>query len=184
VPRIWFIYDLALRCFGEEAVQRALELRRGQEIEYLDTHSDQEKIHIAVYLQALVYLSSQEIALFMANDKELIYPFMDEDVIRASFAVRPEKRYIRGLRVKPILKDILEQRSSSPAARLPKRGSSFNPDVHAWMDSGPLYEMVRSIERPGFLSNSDFEKLIEQPNYYFLWALLTFDIFSKRFLKR
>jgi asparagine synthetase B (glutamine-hydrolysing) len=138
-------YDLALRCFGEKAVQQALELKRGLELEYLDSHNYQEKVHVTVCLQALTHLASQEIALFMASGKELVYPFMDEDVIRVSFAVRPERRYISGSRVKHILKDILEQRSASPAARLPKRGSSFNPDVRTWMGSGPLYEMVRSI---------------------------------------
>jgi asparagine synthetase B (glutamine-hydrolysing) len=177
-------YDLPLRCFGEKAVQRVVELRREQELEYMNSHSYQESVHLVVCLHPLVYLASQETALFISRGKELVYPFMDEDVIRASFAVKPEKRYIKGRRVKPILKDILEQRSPSPAARLPKLGSSFDPDVFAWMDSGPLRELVRDIERPGFLSRSDFESLLEQPKYYFLWALLTFDVFSKRFLRR
>jgi hypothetical protein len=174
-------YDLALRCFGEKAVQWVFELRREQELEYMNSHSYRESVHLVVCLQPLVHLASQETTLFMSRGKELIYLFTDEDVIRASFAVKPEKRYIRGSRVKHILKDILEQRSSSPAARSPKLGSNFDPDVYAWMDSGPLREMVRDIERPGFVSKPDFEKLIERPNnYYFLWALLTFDLFKKR----
>jgi asparagine synthetase B (glutamine-hydrolysing) len=176
--------DFALGCFGEQAVQRVFEIRRGQELEYLDSDNYLEKVHFTLFWGGFHNVTSQCTVLFMAHDREVVYPFMDDDVVRVSFAIRPERRYIRGRRVKPILKDILEQRSSSPAARLPKLGSSFNPDVFVWMDSGPLRELVRDIERPGFLSKSDFERLLEQPRYYFLWALLTFDVFNKRFLKR
>lgn len=177
-------FDFALRCFGEEAVQKAFELRRGLEIEYLDSPNYSEKVHVTICLRALNYVASQGSTLFLTYGRQMIYPYMDEDVIRIGFAVRPEQRYVRGRRVKYILKDLLEQRSSSPAPRLPKRGSSFNPDVCAWMDSGPLRDMVRSIARPGFLSQPEFERLLERPDHYSLWALLTFDVFSKRFLHR
>jgi asparagine synthetase B (glutamine-hydrolysing) len=177
-------FDFALRCFGAETVEEVLELRRRHELEYLNSHCYQEKVHIVGLLYAALGEISQSQTLFLANGKRLVCQFMDEDAIRVSFAVRPEQRYIRGRRVKPILKDILEEKSSSSAARLPKLGSSFNPDLYAWMDSGPLHEMVMNIERPGFLTKPDFERLLERPNYYFLWALLTFDTFSKRFLKR
>jgi asparagine synthetase B (glutamine-hydrolysing) len=177
-------FDFALRCFGEKAVQQVFEIRRGEETEYLDSHNYQEKVHLVDSFLTGNHLVSQTMAFFMAHKKELAYPFFDEDGIRISFAIRPEKRFIQGFnRVKPILKDILEQRSISPAPRLPKRGSNFGPDLYVWMDSGPLHEMVRSIERPSFLKKSDFENLLERPNYYFLWALLTFDVFSKMFLR-
>jgi asparagine synthetase B (glutamine-hydrolysing) len=177
-------FDFALRCFGEEAVQKVFELRRGLETEYLDSPNYSEKVHFAVCLWALGFVVSQGSTLFLTHGKQMIYPYMDEDVIRIGLAVRPGRRYVRGRRVKYILKDLLEQRSSSPAPRLPKRGSSFNPDVCAWMDSGPLRDMVRSIDRPGFLSQPEFERLLERPDHYSLWALLTLDIFSKRFLHR
>jgi hypothetical protein len=178
-------FDFALRCFGEATVQKVFELRRGEEIEYLDSPNYQEKVHLVDGFLTGNHLVSQSSAFFMANNKDLVYPYFDEDAIRISFAVKPEHRFIEGYnRVKPILKDILEQRSSSPASRLPKMGSNFGPDLHVWMTSGPLHEMVMDIERPGFLSKVDSESLLEWRNYYFLWALLTFDVFRKRFLKR
>ena len=61
--------------------------------------------------------------------------------------------------------------------------------LHKWMRSGPLEEMVHAIERPGFLSKSDFEKLLKVPTWspldepnWFLWNLLIFDLFQKRIL--
>lgn len=177
-------FDYALRCFGEQTVKKVFELRRGHELEYLDSDNYQEKVHVVGFLDTSPDEVDQSMTFFTANGKAQVYPFMDEDAIRISFAIAPEHRYIRGLRIKPVLKDILEQRSSSPAPRLPKLGSSFNPDLHDWEDAGPLRDMVRSIDRPGFISKSDFKSLLERPNYYFLWALLTFDVFSKRILKR
>ena len=176
--------DFALRCFGEQAVQRVFEVKRAQEIEYMDSDNYMEKVHLTTAVNALLNVTPQCVTMFMAHGREVVYPYMDEDAIRVGLAVRPERRYVRGGRVKPILKDILEQKSSSPAARLPKLGSSFNPDLHDWEDAGPLRDMVHSIDRPGFISKSDFESLLERPNYYFLWALLTFDVFNKRILKR
>ena len=43
--------------------------------------------------------------------------------------------------------------------------------------------MIRDIELPGFLSRKDLDDLIQHPNW-FLWTLLTFDIFQKRILKQ
>ena len=178
-------FDFALRCFGRATVQGVFELRRGEEVEYLNSDRYQEKVHVVDGFLTGNHLVSQSSEFYMANDRELIYPFFDEDAIRVSFAVKSEQRYVRGFnRVKPVLKDILEQRSSSPASRLPKLGSSFTPDLKTWMDVGPLREMILDIERPGFLSKPDFEGLLERPDYFFLWALLTFDLFSKRFLKK
>ena len=56
-------------------------------------------------------------------------------------------------------------------------------DLLIWMQSGPLQEMVREIELPGFLSRKEFEDLVQHPDF-FLWSLLTFDIFQKRILKQ
>jgi asparagine synthetase B (glutamine-hydrolysing) len=177
-------FGLALDSFGMETVERVFELRRAQVLEYLDSSNYQEKAHFAGFIDTTMDEANEGATFFQTHGQEQVYPFLDEDAFRTSLVIRPEERYIRGFRVKPILKQLLEQRSSSPAPRLPKLGSSFNPDVHIWMDRGPLRAMVRAIERPGFLSKSDLERLIEQPNYFFLWALLTFDIFNKRILKR
>jgi hypothetical protein len=53
-----------------------------------------------------------------------------------------------------------------------------------------LRELVLDIERPGFLSKSDFEKLLKVPTWspldgpnWFLWDLLTFDIFKRRVIR-
>jgi hypothetical protein len=125
--------------------------------------------------------------LYLAHGREQIYPFMDEGIVRISFAFEPGIRYRKGQQVKPLLKQILEQHSLSSIAHKPKGPSVFNDDLYDWMRNGSMRDMVRSIERPSFLSQSDFRKLLMVPDWdpldepnWFLWNLLTFDLFQKR----
>jgi asparagine synthetase B (glutamine-hydrolysing) len=173
--------DVARRCFGDETLRNALEYRRNLEIQYLNSANYAEKVHLIELLTTVHETHVQSAQLFLVNHKRQVYPYVDDDIIRLSLAFRPEIRYIKGLRTKPFLKDILERRGLSAIARKPKGASIFTDDVSAWMRSGPLREMVRDINRPGFLSQADFERLLEEPDY-FLWNLLTFDIFQKKFL--
>jgi len=105
-------------------------------------------------------------------------------------AFDPDIRFLKGWQVKPLLKGILEQKSLLSIAKKPKGPSVFTEDLFDWMKNGPLRDMVLAIERPGFLSKSDFEKLLAVPDWclfgepnWFLWNLLTFDIFQKRVIR-
>lgn len=180
---VYFDPDIARRCFGDATVRSVLEYRRDLETQYLSSTNYTERVHVIDLLSDTYEIQVQSGQLFLANDKEQIYPFMDDDIVRISLAFRPGIRYIRGWRTKPLLKDILEQHKLSAIARKPKGGSVFTDDLYAWMRSGPLYEMVRDIDRPGFLSKAEFERLVAKPDH-FLWSLLTFDIFQKRILRQ
>jgi len=173
--------DIARRSFGDETIRQVLEYRRNLETQYLNSANYTEKVHVVALLSYFYEIQAQSSQLFLAHNKEQIYPFMDDDIVRISFAFRPEIRYIKGSRTKPLLKDILEQHGLSTIACKPKGGSVFTDDLCAWMRSGPLHEMVRDIDLPGFLSRADFEQLVKEPDY-FLWSLLTFDIFRKKIL--
>lgn len=175
--------DTARRFFGDATLRQVFEYKRSLEVQYLNSANYIEKVQVIDLLVDACEVQAQCGQLALANNHGQIYPFMDSDIIRMSFAFRPEIRYTRGLRTKPLLKDILEQRGLSTIARRPKGSTVFEDDLYAWMHSGPLHEMVRDIDLPGFLSKADFEQLIEKPAP-FLWNLLTFDIFQKRILRR
>ena len=98
-------------------------------------------------------------------------------------AFHPDVRYVAHSTYKYPFRRILAQRSSSTVGmgRERKGGSLVFADLLTWMQSGPLHEMVREIQVPGFMSRKDFEDLIQHPNW-FLWSLLKFDVFQKRFL--
>jgi asparagine synthetase B (glutamine-hydrolysing) len=175
--------DIALRCFGHDAIRQVLAYRRNWEEQYLDSANYTEKVHAIDLLGDSYEIQVQSGLLFLGYGKEQVYPFMDDDVIRISFAFQPDIRYLRGLRTKPLLTDILEQHGLSTIAHHKRKGSSvFTPDLYAWMRSGPLHEMVRAIDRPDFLSKADFDRLLDKPDH-FLWSLLTFDVFQKQVLR-
>lgn len=174
--------EFARRCFGDETLRRVFEYRRNLEKQYLDSANLIEKVHTIDLLTDSYEVQVQSAQLFQAYQKEQVYPFLDDDIIRAGFAFSPQIRYLDGLRPKPLLKDILEERDLAVIARKPKGASVYTNHVFAWMKSGPLHEMVQAIDPPAFLSRVDFEKLKQKPDY-FLWNLLTFDIFKKKVLK-
>ena len=117
--------------------------------------------------------------LYLAHGGQQIYFYLDEDVMRIALAFAPDVRFLKNRQVKPLLMGILERTPFSEITRKPKGTSVFNEDLHKWMKSGPLREMVLAIERPGFLSKTDFEKLLTVPTWspldepnWFLWNLL------------
>jgi asparagine synthetase B (glutamine-hydrolysing) len=178
--------NLVRRFLGDQTLSKALEARRNLETEYLNSKYCPEKVHIINLLTSAYESQVQHGQLFLAYQKEQICPYLDEDIIRMSFVFRPEIRYIQGSRVKPILKEILKQRGLAMIAQKPKGGSAYSPDVFEWMKSGCLRQLIQEIERPGFLSKADLEELLKRSDWwnvhYFLWNLLTFDIFQKKIL--
>ncbi|MBN1878170.1 MAG: asparagine synthase [Anaerolineae bacterium] len=176
-------FTLARRAFGDEAVQQALEDRREREAKYLDSKNSIEKVIVLGLLSDCYANQVQSSELFLSHGRELLSPFEDQDVIRLSFAFPPEVRYVKGLRHKYILKDILEHKITTPITRQPKGGSMFHKDLFRWMQSGSLRDMINDISLPGFLKRQDVEEILAQPQFpraLILWHLLAWDVFQKQ----
>lgn len=182
VAIIFEVFEMARRCFGDQALLKAFDYRLGLEAEYLNSTSVVEKTQVIDLLTTSYEPAVAISPLFFAQRKRLIPFYLDEDVVRMTLAFSPKIRLLKGLNTKPILKQILARRSLSVLAKKKKGGSVFNEDLFDWMKQGPLHEMVRAIDVPGFISRSDFDELVKHPNH-FLWHLLTFDVFQKRVLK-
>ena len=169
------------RCFGDGILIKALQYRREFVAKYLDTDHYLERIHVIDVMTDAYEVGVQRQQLFLAHQKEQLHPFFDDDTLRAGFAFHPDMRYIKGLRTKYLLKDLLEQKTDSPVARRPKGFSVFEQDLFEWMQSGPLRPLVEDIRLPGFLNRAEYNQLLNKPDY-FLWILLVFDIFQRRCL--
>lgn len=177
----------ARRCFGDQALQRAFEYRRYIEDLYLGSNDQTEQVHMIELLTDAYECGVVTNHLNLAHCCEQIYFFMDEDVMRIGLAFDPRIRFLQGRKVKPILKGTLERTPLADITRKPKGTSVFNEDLHDWMRTGPMRELVLAIERPGFLNQKDFEKLLEVPAWnpldepnWFLWNLLNYDISQKQ----
>ncbi|MDO9087621.1 MAG: asparagine synthase-related protein [Anaerolineaceae bacterium] len=173
--------NLLRRCFGEETLLKSLQYRREFSLQYIDSKYPLERMHLIDLLSDTYEIGVQRQQLFLSCKREQIHPFFDDDVLRIGFAFHPEIRYIKSFDPKYLLKDLLAQKTSFPYARKRKGFSIFEEDLFIWMKSGPLRPLVQEIEKPGFLTRPQFDRLLNQPDYT-LWTLLTFDLFKKRII--
>jgi hypothetical protein len=142
-----------------------------------------ENVHTIALLGVGYEIGSIDGQFFAANGCRIIEFYLDEEIIRSVYAFIPQVRYLKGRMTKPLLKKILAQQGYKIIASRPKLDSTFARDLYAWFRQGPLTERTRAIERPSFLSQSDFDQLLAQPNR-FLWNLLVWDIFKTQVLHR
>ena len=175
--------ELMLRSFGESVLLSVLNERINLTKQYLSGADLQENLHTIDLLTAGYEPAAIDGQYFTANGSQLIEFYLDEEVIRAAYAFIPKVRYLKGLTTKPLLKEILTQQGYKIIATRPKLSSTFNTDLYAWFRNGSLTERARAIERPGFLSQSDFEQLLSKPNR-FSWNLLLWDIFKTQVLPK
>jgi asparagine synthetase B (glutamine-hydrolysing) len=181
---------MARRSLGDKAIQSALAYRRNMERRYRNSQDFAEQVHFVALLSESYETGTFGSQFFLVSKKEQICPFLDEDIIRIALAFKPQVRYLKSKlgflshrNTKPLLKQILIQKSYASLTTKRKGASVFDTDLPEMMKSGPLRDLVLSIDRPGFLSKADFETLLDRPDW-FLWNLLTFDIFQKRVLKQ
>ena len=183
-PNTIAIYtDLGIlrRCFGDEALKRALWQRRNFVENYTGTRHYLEQVHLVDLLTDTYELGVQRQQIFLGHSKEQLHPFFDDDILRAAFAFPPDTRYIRGTEPKYLLKDLLEAKTRAAVTRQPKGFSVFEMDLLSWMKSGPLRERIEQIELPDFLSHQEFELRLKNPDY-FVWVLLNYDLFRRHCL--
>jgi asparagine synthetase B (glutamine-hydrolysing) len=175
-------WDILQRCFGDQVLRQTLAFRRNLVAQYTNSNHYIDKVYFIDLTTDLWELAVHRNQLFLAYRLEQISPFFDEDIIKAALTFHPDIRYIKGFRYKHLLKRLLYQNTKAPVTHKPKGPSTINEDLVSWMHSGPLRPMVEDIQRPGFMSKADFERLITKPDY-FVWTLLTFDLFQKRIIK-
>jgi hypothetical protein len=187
--------DVARRCFGDDVLRQALRYRRSLENLYLDTPSYMQKVHMVEFLSDAYENAVINSLIYLAHGREHITPFLDEDIVRISLAFPSEVRCLNGHEIKPLLKRMLEQHSTSTVTRKPKGYSVFSQDLFDWMKTGFLRDLIHGIDRPDFVSQAEIDSLLDEmecppmsdprdPRGWFLWNLLTFDVFQKRTIDR
>ena len=174
-------WDIARRCFGDQALRETLACRRDLAAQYSLSFHYLDKVYFIDLLTDTYELGVQRQQLFLAHHIEQVNPFFDEDLLMMALTIHPDMRYLKGFRPKHLLKRLLAQKTRAQVAQLRKGPSTVNDDLEEWMRSGPLRPLVNDIQRPDFMSKADFERVIQKRNY-FHWTLLTFDLFHKQVL--
>lgn len=175
-------WDIIRRMFGDQTLKETLAMRRNMAEEY-----SKSKHYLDIYYFIDLITDAWELAvernhLFLNFNLEQLSPFIDEDLIKVALTIHPDIRYIKGFKYKHLLKQLLEQKTKNPVVHMRKGPSNINDDLVAWMNTGSLRPLVDEIDRPSFLTKADFDRMLRKPDY-FMWPLLTYDIFQKRVIQ-
>jgi asparagine synthetase B (glutamine-hydrolysing) len=169
-------------CFSPAEIHAALDYRSQLEVEYLNSDYLTEKVQVADLLGGASDIASYSHQLALAFGRQMVYPYLDDRLLKANFSFDPRERFLKDGRTKPVMKYILETKSTSQVTRTPKYGGGFSSDLFEWMRSGVLSEMVNGMQRPDFLNQANFEKIKRTPDW-FTWNALNYDLFVKHVVK-
>jgi asparagine synthetase B (glutamine-hydrolysing) len=170
-------------CFGKDEIRKAINYRLTEFENYSTSKNLLERTHLIGLTEGVhndVAVMSQ---VFRSYDLEEVIPYLDSEFVRSTLAFDPNVRYFCMNRSKWLPKVLVEKRISNgqQLTQKSKRAGGFDIELRKWMKSGVLRDMVNDIDRPGYLSVSDFEQIKKDPDW-FTWNLLTVDIFQKRIL--
>ena len=172
-------WELVNKYFSPELIQSAFDKKRNLEFYYLDSPYMVEKVSTLGLITTGIRQRSLERTMGRFCNLEYVYPFGDEAIVKASYTFKPLERYVKNHQVKPILKGALVAQTKDIETKKPKGWSGYGmAELFESMREGELSEMVRGIERPGFMDRSDFEQSLNQPDW-FTWNMLTLDLFKK-----
>jgi hypothetical protein len=169
-------------CFSAGEIHAALDYRSQLEVEYLDSPYLTEKVQVADLLGGASDIASYSHQLALAFGRQMVYPYLDDQMVKANFRFDPRQRFLKDGRTKPVMKYILETKSKSQVTRTPKHGGGFSLDLFNWMRTGVMAEMVAAMDRPDFLNQADFEQIKRNPDW-FTWNMLNYDLFIKHVVK-
>ena len=165
-----------------DLLKETLAFRRNQSGIYSSSQHYLDKIHFIELFNETHEIAVQRQQLFLSHNLYQVDPFADEDLIKMMFTIHPGIRYMKGFKHKYLLKQLFAKKVNAKIANQPKGGSTTPEDLVTRMRSGSLRPLVAEIERPAFMSQTDFDGVIQRSNY-FLWQILTFDIFKKRIIE-
>jgi hypothetical protein len=176
-------WDLVSAYFSSQEIQNAFRVHRELLSNYSDSKFIVEQRQLLSLLLDGMSTPSLERQLGLFCGREMLFPFSDDAMLEAVFSFEPIDRYSHDHRVKPIMRMALEAQIPSSVTRKPKGSSSvFQQAMVPWMRDGVLKELVQEIDRPGYISQTEFQKALDDPDW-FTWNMLTLDLFKKYGLK-
>jgi asparagine synthase (glutamine-hydrolysing) len=175
-------FETVQQCFDANTIRREIEYRRALFGLYSNSSSLIEQVHFIEFTHVLHDEGVNVAELYQAHALTDVAPFLDSDFIRHALAFEPNIRFYSNGRAKWLPKQLVENRLQSQTTQWPKLAGGFDNELFQWMKDGVLRDMVSSIERPGYMSQTVFEQKREEPDW-FTWSLLMLDLFQKRFLK-
>ena len=175
-------WEVVSNCFSSEVLENSLSIYRNLGYKYISSDTFVEQFNINGLLTGSVENVVLLRQLGLYKDIEFIFPYSDESLVKAALTFNPLERYTYGHLSKPISRLALKSKATLSVLDQRKGQSSLMAEsVFSWMRHGALRDMVRSIERPQFMSVENFENQIKEPDWL-TWNMLTMDLFLKNVL--
>lgn len=175
--------DIIHHWFSDQELRETFANRRDLVAQYTKSENYIDKVYLIDQFTDLTELAAQNHQLFLAHKLEQVSSFYDEDFLKTALTIHPDIRYIKGFKYKYLLKRMLAKKTSDAYAYRKKGDSIAHNDLLEWMHSGFLKPVVNDISRPDFLSEVDFNRLKQNPDYL-LWSLLNYDLFMKQVVNK
>ena len=172
-------WDAVSDCFSSRELNNALSNYRNIGYRYINSETFVEQFNINTLITGSVenIVLLRQLGLF--ENIEFVFPYSDESILKAALSFNPLERYTYQHLSKPISRLALKSRANLSVTDQRKGESSLMAElVFSWMRHGALRDMVRSIERPQFMSVENFENQIKEPDWL-TWNMLTMDLFLK-----
>jgi asparagine synthetase B (glutamine-hydrolysing) len=170
------------QAFGCRTLREAMGYRREWAARYTDAQTVTEQVQMIDLFSDAWDTACLTRQIGLSHGREIAFPFLDEAVVSASLAFNARVRFAADGQTKPVLKAALAAGTSREFVDRPKLSGGFPSALFEEMRSGSLADLVRSIERPGFVPRELFEQKKERPDW-FTWNLLTFDLWEKLVLR-
>lgn len=176
--------------FGNEKTRDAMKYRRTllDELAVPDSRTDstdpfhlQRALLIGYFGEGIETSATWE-AMFALHGLEMFAPFQDSRTFRVAMNIAVDVRFKPG-DVKQALKKALLRHVPESFARRPKLG--FGQPIFEWLSpGGGLREAVEQIDDYPWLPQKTKRSLLERKPTWFLWSLLCYDLWHKKFFPR
>lgn len=176
-------WDLVLKYFPRQSVDTVFNARWEILAKYTSSQFLCERRQIMSLIMDGMTTPVLERQLGLFCGRVMWFPFSDDALIEAVYSFEPLDRFSHDYRVKPLMRMALESQVPASVTRKPKGNSSaFEQAMIPWMKDGSLRPLVQEIERPGYISQAEFQKALDDPSW-FTWNMLTLDLFNKHGIK-
>ena len=181
---VWTEFGLMDRIFDPALVRERLKRRREYLIERVDLSArrGRYKRHLEC-AQWLEYLCEDTVMLFRhfanAYGKSVFVPFITGAVVATALEVPADHRYIKGMRNKYLLKDLLQKRV--PKYPVDQRKGFTDLPFSRYYKEGPLSRVWERYEVPDFIEPGLAREVVQAGNWM-TWNAICYAVLKKRVL--
>ncbi|MCB1247255.1 MAG: hypothetical protein KDB69_08320 [Acidimicrobiia bacterium] len=173
---------LARRVFGDDAVDEVYGLQMDAVVSHIDLESSQsDRFH--QHLESVMWrwtygdLNSSFRATALATGKRAVSPYTEASVVDALRTVPADRRYVKKLAGKWVLKEILERRV--PGYPINQRKNATAIPFHRYYTDGPLVGVWSELDVPDLFTGSMRSELVDRPSSM-TWNAITHAVWSDR----